>query len=125
VKPVEGGYRCAECGNGEKLWAWAGANVYGPLAADGSELMEHEAVEEWGIHEDSIQCTEHPGAVIEMFNRGKWCRWWFCPKCGGRGRVAVGEHWKAPDGYECPAKTPWGKRYTHEGWLPVEEHPAA
>ena len=125
AQPPEGAYRCTECGHGEKLWAWAGCNAYGPLAADGAGLDEHEDVWEWGVYEDSIQCTEHPGAMLESFADGQWCRWWSCPKCGGRGRVHVGEHWKAPDGYECREKTPWDGRYKHEGWLPVKEHEAA
>lgn len=33
AEPVEGGYRCTECGHGKRLWAWAGANALGPLAA--------------------------------------------------------------------------------------------
>lgn len=128
-KPPEGAYRCTDCGHGRKLWAWAGCNAYGPLAAEGNELAEHEDVWEWGIHEDSIQCREHPGSMLESFVGGRWCRWWTCPKCRGRGRVHIDEHWKAPDGYECSQGLEvagrYGPRKIHEGWLPAEEHATA
>lgn len=132
-EPVEGGYRCAACGHGEKLWAYAGANAYGPLAADGASLDEHEAVEEWGIYEDSIQCTEHPGAILESFVGGQWCRWWSCPQCKGGGYVTYGGQYGREYRTECRAETPFPARpvrigdpgTTHEGWLPVEEHKAA
>lgn len=128
-EPVEGGYRCTECGHGKRIWAYAGASVYGPLSADGSDLDEHQAVEEWGIHKDSIQCTEHPGAMLERFVDGKWCRWWFCPKCRGGGTVRYGGQYGREYSSTCREETPFparpiaagGQGTVHEGWLPVEE----
>lgn len=130
-EPAEGSYRCTECGDGAKLWAYAGANVYGPLAASGSELAEHLAVEEWGIHQDSIQCEAHPGATLESFVGGRWCRWWSCPKCHGGGKIKYGQFPERTT--DCGADTPFPRRYigasgqttVHEGWLPAEEHAAA
>lgn len=125
----EGAYRCAECGHGKNLWAWEGCNAYGPLAADGSHLDEHEDVIEWGVHEDSIDCREHPGAVIEKFTKGRWCRWWSCPKCRGYGLTRDGQPVRER-GYRCSegikrAEGRWdwdGKM--HEGWIPASEHEA-
>lgn len=103
--------------------AWAPANAYGPVAADG-ELARHDDVWDYGLHEDSIQCTEHPDGVIEWSDGGVWCRWWCCPKCDGKGRVHAGENWRAPDGYECsegislPGK--YGPYKIHRGWRPAE-----
>jgi hypothetical protein len=118
-------YRCVRCGHGKHLMAWAPACAYGPVAADGS-LAQLDDVEDDGIHEDSIQCREHPDGPIEKRVDGKWCCWWNCPKCGGRGRVNVGDHWKAPDGYPCMAETfkasnKWGSWFVHAGWFPVED----
>jgi len=120
--PVEGSYRCTECRHGKELWAWAGANVCGPLAANGRELAEHQIVDEWGIHTDSIECGKHPRAVLESFVGGRWCRWWRCPRCDGK-----------PVRYGCPAETPFPPRHigysgqtsVHQGWLPAGEHEAA
>jgi hypothetical protein len=117
-------YRCAECGHGQRLEAIAGANVSGPLAADG-DLESYDSIEDTGIYEDSIQCSDHPGAPVEKSIAGQWCQWWFCPDCGGTGRVHVGENWRAPGGYACSAqKTPQGihtgQTNGHEGWRPVE-----
>ena len=119
----EGGYRCADCGHGRNLKAWAGANAYGPLAASGSELDEHEDVMEWGIHEDSITCSVHPDAEIEHLVDGQWYRWWTCAECKGSGRVhrrAIGTR----DGYPCRAlgEPTWGFAFgKHEEWRPVAQ----
>lgn len=132
-QPVEGGYRCAECGHGEKLWAWAGCNAYGPLAADGSELAEHEDVWEWGVYGDSIQCRDHPGAILERFVGGQWCRWWSCPKCGGGGIYKYRSQYDREYSSECREETPFpartiaakGQGGIHEGWYPAEEFAAS
>lgn len=58
-------YRCAECRHGRHLTAWAGANIHGPLAPDGSDLESYDWTDVWGIHEDSIQCSKHSDGVIE------------------------------------------------------------
>ena len=84
---VEGAYRCAECKSWRHLLAWAAALIEGPLGADGN-LTEYQYVEDCYLHEDSIHCTKHANAPIEMFHKGRWCRYWSCPKCQGRGRVA-------------------------------------
>jgi hypothetical protein len=120
--PCEGGYRCAECGHSGNLRAYAAAVVYGPLGADG-QLECYSDVDDYEVHEGSIQCTEHPDAPVEKFVKSAWCRWWQCPTCRGRGRVRVGEHWKAPDGYPCPDGTEMadtrGTWKIHQGWRPV------
>jgi hypothetical protein len=123
--PAESVYRCATCGHGEHLTAWAGGNIQGRLGADG-ELDTYDYVDDWGIYESSIQCTEHADGVMEKLVDGEWCRWWRCETCDGRGRVDVGVNWQKPDGYSCPApkemllsRSPgW---YGHEGWRPVSE----
>jgi hypothetical protein len=118
---IDGGFRCADCGHGEHLMAWAPANVYGPLGADG-ELAEDAEVWTDGIHEDSIQCNEHWDGLIEKRVDGAWCRWWNCPKCDGKGRV--GGSWHVPADYECseglslPGK--YGPYKIHCGWRPVD-----
>jgi hypothetical protein len=122
--PAKGVYHCAECGHWRNLRAYAAAVVYGPLGADG-DLECYSDIDDYEVEEDSIQCTEHPDAALEKFTGGAWCRWWQCPTCQGRGRVHVGEHWKAPDGYPCrdgievPGKH--GPRKIHAGWRPAGE----
>jgi hypothetical protein len=103
----------------EHLTAWAGCNAYGPVAVHGHELERHDAVEEWGIHEDSIECAVHPGSVIEKTVCGEWRRWWVCPGCNGRGgtRVSYGGVWSR-------CLTPGhdgGEEYgrPHSGWLVI------
>jgi hypothetical protein len=104
--------------------AWAPASVYGPVGPDG-ELAEDTDVWADGVHEDSIQCKEHWDGPVEKSVDGQWCRWWNCLKCGGKGRVHVGESWQAPDGYACseglevPGKH--GPYKIHCGWRPVAE----
>lgn len=78
-------YRCSACGHGEHLHAIAGANVSGPLGADG-EIERHDSVDEWGgVYEESIMCNEHVDAIIEKFVDGEWRRWWCCEHCHGTG----------------------------------------
>ena len=77
-------WRCAECKHGQHLTAWGNASVHGPLGADG-EITSYEWDELWQVHEDSIQCGQHPDAVIEKCVGGRWCRWWCCPHCTGDG----------------------------------------
>jgi hypothetical protein len=126
AEPEASVYRCVHCGDGKRLMAWAPANVYGPVAADG-DLAQHDDVWDMdGVHEDSIQCTEHPDCGIEKYVDGKWCCWWNCPKCKGTGRVGATGRGPAPDGYPCRAETfkgsnTWGSWGVHSGWFPVEE----
>jgi DNA-binding Lrp family transcriptional regulator len=127
-EPVEGSWRCFECSHGGKLLAWAGANAWGPLAANGRELAEHWDVCEWGVHEDSIECPDHLGAWLECFIGGQWLRWWSCPKCHGGGKYDSGRY-----SADCKRETPFprrpygfkGQTTVHEGWLAAEEHEAA
>jgi len=122
---AEGAYRCGECKSWRHLTAWAAAVVEGPLDATG-HLIEYTDVEDCYLHEDSIQCTKHPDALIEMFRKGYWCRWWSCPKCRGYGRVGSQGPCRE-GGYQCSgglkhAEGSWywdGK--IHEGWLPASE----
>lgn len=107
-------WRCAECRHGRNLTAWGNASVHGKLGADG-EIESYDWDEVWEIHEDSIQCDRHPGAVIEKSIGSRWCRWWCCPRCDGDGR----------DGY-CPEEgirpaDGDGKRTAHAGWWPSDE----
>ena len=94
-------YRCADCGHGQNLTAIAGAHCGGPLAADG-ELASYAWVEDWGVLEETIECTVHPQAWLEKYIDGQWCRWWICPWCGG-------------DGEHCNYVN------KHAGWRPVSE----
>jgi hypothetical protein len=104
-------YRCADCGHGKHLMAWAPANVYGPLGPDG-ELAEDTDVWTDGIHEDSIQCCEHPSAIIEHWAGGEWCRWWRCPWCWGDGKHCPYEGFRPAGGTRTGA---------HEGLRPARE----
>lgn len=81
-------YRCAECGDGSRLYACAYAVASGPLAPNGKELVTHDDVSETELAEDSIECGDHPGSVIEYRadGDGVWCRWQLCETCDGTGR---------------------------------------
>ena len=124
AEPVDGAYRCAGCGHWRNLRAYAAAVVYGPLGADGN-LECYSDIDDYEVHEGSIQCTEHPDADVEKFTGGAWCRWWNCPACQGLGRVHVGEYWKVPDGYTCRDGVEIAGKYgpwtMHAGWLPAGE----
>jgi hypothetical protein len=133
--PVEGAYRCTECGHGEKLWAYVGCAACGPLSPDGEGVEEYEWIDDWGIYEDSICCAVHGNVTLERFVGGKWSRWWSCPKCGGGGVVVIksagayGRDYR----YACEEETPFPVRpislgdpgTVHEGWLPLEEFAVA
>jgi hypothetical protein len=116
---TECAYRCALCGHGKRLTAWALVLMHGPLGADG-HLAENGYGEEIEVQEDSISCTKHPDAVIERMLDGAWCRWWSCPECDGRGWISGGSPY--PD-YPCPAepRTSAWQPVAHKGWLPVAE----
>jgi hypothetical protein len=101
-------YRCAPCGHGKHLTAWALFVIHGPLGADG-HLTELGYDDEDLLFEDSIQCTKHPDEPIEKLVDGVWCRWWSCVMCGGTGRRGD---------IACSAPNPIGK---HEGWRPAAE----
>jgi hypothetical protein len=75
-------YRCAECGHGRYLWAWAQACSYGPLATDG-QLESHETVEDCFLFVDSIQCSLHPDAQIQTKVEGRFHVWVTCQSCKG------------------------------------------
>lgn len=106
-------YRCADCGHGEQLAAWAHATIYGPLGSDG-ELSFHDWVDTWDDPiEESIQCNVHPDGVIEMCVENVWCRWWSCLKCRGRGYTeSDGGRYR----YRCEAPT---IQKRHACWRPI------
>ena len=117
-------YRCGECGHGKDLTAWAIVLVYGSLGADG-HLADAGYDEEDTLFEDSIQCTRHPDAALDMRIDGQWHRWWNCPLCHGRGKVNVGDGYRAYE-RECPmdgVQQPGGdgKRFVHGYWWPLSE----
>ena len=88
--PVPSVYRCATCSHGRRLFAWAHANVYGPVGADGMlERSEYEDAWEDPI-EESIVCGRHPDGIIEMCIDDVWHRPWTCPKCNGKGYIEYG-----------------------------------
>lgn len=126
MSTAEGAYRCAECKSWRHLMAWAAALIEGPLDADGN-LARYDYEEDCYLHEDSIHCTRHMDAPIELFREGRWCRWWSCPRCKGCGRIGNNT---AERGYECPegiqvAASSWGwNGKAHKGWLPAREHAA-
>lgn len=104
-------YRCAECRNGKHLTAWAIVLCHGPLDADG-HLTEYDWDEEDWLHEDSIECSKHPAAVIEHSVNGEWCRWWRCPWCWGDGKYCPYEGFRPADGTRTDA---------HQGLRPARE----
>ena len=121
---AEGAYRCAECGSWRHLTAYAAAVVGGPLNERG-ELAAYDSIDECFVHEDSICCTRHMLAPVEMFLGGRWCRWWSCPRCHGKGTVGEGRGYPCPDGIRKDQGIAWaGGRQgpgIHEGWLPARE----
>lgn len=80
-------FRCVVCGHGKCLVAYASAVVYGPLT---DREVDPYTVHEWDLFEDSIDCTVHPGAIIEGKVRGRYLRWLTCSDCSGSGRVLRG-----------------------------------
>lgn len=100
-------YRCADCRNGKHLYAWGTAAVHGPLGADGDiDYIDYDDVHT--VHEDSIQCGRHPGAVIERLIGDQWCRWRNCPWCSGEERCLD----------ELAFADAQTGRMTHHGWWP-------
>jgi hypothetical protein len=77
------------------------------------------------LEEDSIHCTRHIDAGIELFQGGRWCRWWSCPRCKGRGRIGendIGGGYKCPAGIDWwPARSGYRAGKMHKGWLPARE----
>ena len=120
---TEGAYRCAECKNWRHLMAWAAGLIEGPLDASGN-LTRYDYVDECYLHEDSIHCTKHIDAPIEMFRKGRWCRWWSCPKCQGHRRIGTDRRYPCLGGIKVPDSC-WYDGMIHEGWLPPEQVPAA
>jgi hypothetical protein len=114
-------YRCAECGHGKHLVAWGNASVHGSLGADG-QIEFYDWDELWEVHEDSIQCARHPGAVLEKMIDGRWHRWWSCPRCPGSGRLPGNDF---NQGRDCPGKAfPVAGRdgqLAHSGWWPGDD----
>lgn len=125
MSTASGAYRCAECKSWRNLMAWAVALVEGPLNERGG-LVQYDYVDDCGVlEEDSIHCTRHIDAEIERFQGGRWCRWWSCPMCKGRGRVGendIGGGYGCQGGIEWPARLlGYRARKMHGGWLPARE----
>lgn len=124
---AEGAYRCARCRSWRHLLAWAAALVEGPLDAEG-KMIDYGYVEDCYLHEDSIHCTRHIDAPVEMFHQGRWCRWWSCPRCRGWRRVDGNGFPSRETGrysYQCNQGIPatgWHDGLIHEGWLPARRH---
>lgn len=123
--PVEGSYRCAECGHGRHLTAWGLASVHGPLGPDG-DIAEIAWDEVFELFEDSIQCSQHPAFDLHKFIDGRWCQWVNCPRCHGHGNFTI------KDGLrdytkQCPedAFTDVYGRPVHGGWWPLGQDPPA
>lgn len=83
---IEGEWRCATCGHGEHLSAWAEANIAGPLGRD-SLVLPLEVEQHGGddVYESSVQCDRHPDGALERWYGGHWCRWTTCEDCAGSG----------------------------------------
>ena len=107
-------YRCAECGHGRYLTAWAIILAHGPVGPDG-HIARYDWDEEDLLQEDSIECSKHPDSVTEMLVDGQWCRWWTCPSCKGETHPG----W---DRCTAPGLPPERGTYRerHKGWRPVE-----
>jgi hypothetical protein len=124
---AEGAYRSGECKTWRHLMAWAAALIEGPLDASG-DLASYDYVEDCYLHEDSIHCTKHMDAPVEMFHEGRWCRWWACSRCHGRGRVTE-RPGDATRGYPCSgglkiSEERWGGTI-HKGWLTPDRYALA
>jgi hypothetical protein len=78
-------YRCAECGHGEHLTAYAEAVAFGPLGPNG-KLARHDDVDDDIVFETSIACTVHLDATIEKLVDGGYGRWLDCLDCNGSGK---------------------------------------
>jgi hypothetical protein len=118
-------YRCADCGHGQQLTAWANATVHGPLGADG-EITTVDWDEQWHLFEDSIQCDGHPVImVLEKHVGGQWCRWRSCPRCSGAGVIAAppGERYtpRCPEDGFRPAGSEPRDPLAHRGWWPASQ----
>lgn len=121
---AEGAYRCAECKSLKHLVAWASALIEGPLDERG-QLASYDYVEDTGLQEDSIHCTRHIDAAVELFRGGLWCRWWSCPQCRGTRRVGqngIGGGYACRGGIQKPPGFDghWDGK-VHKGWLPARE----
>lgn len=85
--PVPSVYRCATCGHGNRLFAYAHANIHGHLGLDG-QLDSYDYIDTWEDPiEESIECGRHPDGIIEMCIDGVWHRPWSCPKCNSKGYI--------------------------------------
>lgn len=91
--------------------------VHGPLGPDG-EISSYEWDELYEVHEDSIQCSRHPGGGLEKFIGGRWCLWVNCPRCHGRGTFTVPAGLREHE-RECPEEgfTDVEGRVSHGHWF--------
>ena len=66
-------FRCAECGHGGNLRAWAQVNIHGDLAPDGNiEWPDYEDDAYWPIVEESVTCKVHGEEHIEKLINGQY-----------------------------------------------------
>jgi hypothetical protein len=71
---AESRYRCSDCGHGDRLSAWAMANVFGRLLPDcelGAYVEESDS-DQTELYESSIQCDDHPSGRIEKRIDRRW-----------------------------------------------------
>lgn len=65
-------FRCAECGHGQNLRAWATVNIHGDLAPDGNiEWPDYEDDAFWPVIEESVTCKVHGEDHIEKLTGGR------------------------------------------------------
>lgn len=108
---ADGSYRCAVCGDGQHLTAYAQTVSCGPLRADGGDLLSFDETYTCFIFGDSVSCSLHGEREIEVLVEGEWSVWSRCGECGGRGRVGAGRHPRYPDGWRCDKCQGAGGRY--------------
>jgi hypothetical protein len=81
---VEGEWRCAGCGDGEKVYGCAEAIVFGRL--DGPESVTEDDTEQIGICSGSVECSVHQNTEpLERWDGERWVQWEPCVPCDGRG----------------------------------------
>lgn len=82
-------YRCSECHRDDGLEAVSYGYMIGKISPDGRSLDDYSgAIEDTDLCEETIECPDHVGAVIEKLIAGVWCRWEPCTAEGcQRGRV--------------------------------------
>jgi hypothetical protein len=66
-------FRCAECGDGTRLRAWAHVNIHGDVGPDGLiERSDYEDDAFWPIIEESVTCKVHGEDRVEKLTGGRY-----------------------------------------------------